>query len=121
MEPRILRTQTGYQLGNLEATGITPRESQALLLRASGFNVDECAKAMGCGKANVQDRISNLFYKCGASSTPELITKAFQSGILRFLSVLLLIQLAIAPPDNAARFTRTKLTRSPSRNEQRLS
>lgn len=120
MEPRILRTETGYQLGNLHVAGVTPRESQALLLRASGMSVDECAKLMNCGKANVQDRISNLFYKFQVRTTPELITKAFQTGALKFLSVLLVVQLVVSPPD-AARITRIKLTRATYRHEQRIS
>lgn len=119
MEPRILRTDTGYQFGNLLATGLTPRESQALLLRASEHSVDACAKIMGCSKASVQDRMSTLFYKFHVQTTAGLITKAFQTGALKFLTVFLCAQMAINPPDTA-RLSRIKISRTNSRNEQRL-
>lgn len=80
MDHKILRTENGYQLGNLEATGLAPRECQTLLLRANGASITECAQVMNCGKSTVQDRVTNMFYKLHVDSTPQLITKAFQSG-----------------------------------------
>lgn len=119
MQPRILRTETGYQLGNLHASGLAPRESQALLLRATGLSVAACAEVMGCGKNSVQDRMSNMFYKLKVDSTPALITKAFQSGFLRFLMLAAAVNLSVAMPDNHE-FARTRVSRTNARREQKL-
>lgn len=89
----ITRTATGYAYNGLEAVGLPPRESQALLLRANGKTGPQCAEIMGCSPANIANRISNLFYKLRADSTPELITKAFKSGTLRFLAMMLALHL----------------------------
>lgn len=119
METKILRTEDGYKLGNLVATGLAPRESQALLLRASGFSVDATAKAMNCGRSNVQDRIVNLFYKLHANSTTELVTKAFQHGFLKFLTLVLAVQLSAASPDDN-KFSRTRTARTTVRRELKV-
>lgn len=119
MENRILRTETGYQLGSLHVTGLAPRESQALLLRATGLSIAACATAMNCGKSSVQDRIVNLFFKLKVDSTPELITKSFQSGFLKFLTLAAAIHLGIAMPDS--QFSRVRITRLHARNELRVS
>lgn len=84
----ILRIQEGYQLSKLVASGLTPRESHALLLRASGASYKDCAEQMNCSTAAVKARISNLFYKLDAINTPELIAKAFMSGHLKALSFI---------------------------------
>lgn len=89
----ITRTEHGYAYNGLEAIGLPPRESQALLLRASGKTGPQCAAIMGCSAANIANRISNLFYKLRADSTPELITKAFKSGTLRFMAIMLALHL----------------------------
>lgn len=81
---KIVKTGNGYLCGNLQCTGLTPRESQALLLRAQGLSIADCASTMQCGTSNVQDRIINLFYKLRVDSTLELITKSFERGILSF-------------------------------------
>lgn len=109
--PRILRTDTGYQLGKLHASGLTPRESQALLLRASGLSIAACAEVMNCGKSSVQDRIVNLFYKLHVNSTPQLITKAFQNGFLKFVTLAAAIHLGTATPDSHS-FNRLRHTRA---------
>lgn len=117
-QPRILRTNTGYKLGALHAEGLPPRESQALLLRASGLSIADCASAMNCCKSSVQDRVSNMFYKLHVDSTPALITKAFQSGFLKFLTLAAAIHLGAAMPDHH-KFSRTRLTRLQTRHENR--
>lgn len=104
----IKRIEGGYQLGNLAAIGLAPRESQALLLRANGFSSEACAQAMNCKTGNVQARIRNLFYKMHATTTPELITKCFGSGILRFLSFLIALHIGIADPGDH-QFTRARV------------
>lgn len=119
MNTRILRTDTGYQLGNLHASGLAPRECQALLLRASGASVTQCAQVMNCGKSSVQGRIANMFFKLHVDSTPELITKAFQSGFLKFLTLAAVIHLGAVLPDNHS-LTRVRVTRSHVRQEMKV-
>ena len=119
MENKILRTETGYQLGKLHVSGLAPRESQALLLRATGLSINACAQAMNCGKANVQDRIVNLFFKLRVNSTPELITKAFENGFLRFLVLLAAIHLG-ACEQNDKKFSRVRVSRAPIRQELKV-
>lgn len=111
MKTRILRTDTGYQLGKLHASGLSPRECQTLLLRATGASISECALELNIGKSSVQDRVTNMFFKLRADSTPELITKAFQNGFLKFLTLLAVIHLGAATPDNHS-FTRVRHTRT---------
>jgi len=84
MNLKIVKTETGYMCGNLQCRGLTPRESQALLLRAKGLSIADCASTMKCGTRNVQDRIINLFYKLRVDSTRALITASFERGILSF-------------------------------------
>lgn len=119
MDQQILRTETGYQLGDLCAIGLTPRESQALLFRATEHSVEQCAKLMGCSKASVQDRISTLFLKFHVRSTEGLITKAFKTGALKFLTLILCTLLSINTQDSA-RISRIKISRVHTRYEQRI-
>jgi DNA-binding CsgD family transcriptional regulator len=114
-EPRILRTDTGYQIGQLHATGLTPRQSQVLLLRAEGNQVKQCAHALNCSSANVRQLLAELFYKLRANSSHELIARAFQAGHLRFLSVFALIGLCLcgnATNDNPNELARIGRSRS---------
>lgn len=93
IKSQLMRTDEGYQFLQLHASGLTPRESQALLLRASGASYKDCAEQMNCSIAAVKARISNLFYKLNAANTPELISNAFISGHLRALSFIAVVLL----------------------------
>lgn len=125
MNMHIQRTSTGYQFNGLEVTGLAPRESQVLLLRAAGLNIKECSRSLNCGIQTIKSRTSNLFYKLGAHSTPELIARAFKSGHLRVLTVLLALHVSITMPylDNSrdliARSGRTR-PRSSQRTNRAL-
>ncbi len=81
------RTETGYQCEHLHVSGLAPRLSQVLLLRALGKSIGEIAQLLGCSTANIKQAINTLFFKLNADSSPELITRAFQNGYLRFLSI----------------------------------
>lgn len=112
MSSPTTRTETGYQHGTLHVSGLAPRLSQVLLLRASGKSQKECAQLLGCSEANVKQALSTLFFKLKADSSPELITRAFQNGYLRFLSIFTALFISLSSPvqvDNHnlnARFTR---------------
>lgn len=95
-QPRILRTDTGYQYGNLHASGLTPRESQVLLMRAQGLQMKQCAHQLDCSVTNIRKLLSALFYKLRATSSTELVTKAFERGNLKFLSILFFIGLCLS-------------------------
>ncbi|MBE8717585.1 hypothetical protein [Cellvibrio polysaccharolyticus] len=49
----IKRTNNGYQLHGIEATGLAPRESQALLLPANGLAFSEIAQHMSPSSASI--------------------------------------------------------------------
>ena len=118
MPKTIKRTEHGYECDGIHVSELTPRESQALLLRAHGFSYRECAEMMDCSANAVQARISNLFYKLNATSTPELIMKAFRAGHLRFLSIAVAMLLGILPAkllDNQNQLARVQRVRG--RNE----
>jgi len=85
------RTATGYQCGKLHVTGLPPRQSQVLLLRALGNSRSECAQLLGCSIANVSGIMRTLFFKLHADSSAELITRAFENEYLRFLSIFFAI------------------------------
>lgn len=95
-QQRILRTETGYQLGQLHAADLSPRQSQVLLLRANGLQAKQCAEQLNCSTNNVRKLLAELFYKLRVKSSAELITKAFEKGHLRFLSTLFFIGLCLS-------------------------
>lgn len=81
------RTATGYQCGKLHVTGLPPRQSQVLLLRALGNSRPKCAQLLGCSIANIKQATTELFFKLDADNATELVTRAFECGYLRFLSI----------------------------------
>lgn len=97
MPKRINRTNDGYECDGIHVTSLAPRESQVLLLRALGFGYQEIAEMMNCSINAVKARISNLFYKLNATSSPELIMKAFRSGHLRILSIAVAMLISTLP------------------------
>lgn len=79
----IIRADAGgYQLGHLVVDGLPPRQAQILLCCAHGMKEKEAAAALNCTASNINAIKQTLFYKFGANSTPELITKAFMSNFL---------------------------------------
>lgn len=122
-----LRTESGYQCGNLHVTGLPRRLSHVLLLRALGNSISECAQVLGCSAANIKQATTELFFKLNADSAPELITRAFQNGHLRFLSVFAalfigLLCTAITDHHNAtariSRAPRTQFSRTTARTQR---
>jgi DNA-binding CsgD family transcriptional regulator len=114
----IKRTQTGYQLGNLLAENLPPRQSQALLLCANGLTPSRSAELMGCSAKNVSQLKNALFCKLKANASAELIMRAFQCGYLRFLSIMAAVLIGIGAPtviDHnhfAARLARSQRTQT---------
>lgn len=94
--PRILRTQTGYRLNKLEATGLPPRASQALLLSADGHTAKSAAKVMQCSQKNVENLLNTLAHKTKTNRKTALITSAFAKGWLRFAAALFAIHVSVA-------------------------
>lgn len=110
--PLTQRTDTGYQIGHLHASGLTPRQSQVLLLRAQGKSVRECAQLLNCSNNNVKQILNELFFKLEVNSTPALIMRAFESLHLQFLSLFAALFIALFvstmgdPDDFAPRIAR---------------
>lgn len=113
--PLPTRTDSGYSFGSLVAEGLPPRQSQILLMRASGLSIKAIAQALQCSCANVQQGIKNLFFKLDAHSSPELITKAFANKTLRMLSLATAVFLGgfgaqLTDHNTIARLSRTRTT-----------
>ncbi len=112
------RTETGYQLGNLVAEKLPPRQSQALLLCANGLTPTRSAELMGCSAKNVSQLKNALFCKLHANANADLIVRAFQCGYLRFLSIIAAVLIGLAAPTApdhnhfAARFMRSPKTQT---------
>lgn len=113
----IKRVTDGYQLGNLLATGLPPAQSRTLLLRARGMGTDQSAAVLGCSSQNIKQQMRTLFFKLNCSNAPALITRAFESGLLRILSLLLASYIALfgAVMDDDARRGRRDQPRGASR------
>jgi DNA-binding CsgD family transcriptional regulator len=93
----ITRTENGYALNGLECVGLPRAQSHALLLRAQGRSFADAAEALGCSIQNVKNAIATLFYKLRADSSPELVTRAFESGFLRLLTLVAAVHLCAIP------------------------
>jgi DNA-binding CsgD family transcriptional regulator len=83
----ILKTDAGYQLGNLLAVDLTKRQAETLLLCARGKSENEAACELECSANRISQLKCALFNKLNANSTPELITRAFEEGNLQFLDM----------------------------------
>lgn len=87
------RTETGYKLGDLEATGLSPRECQILVMRGQGLREKECARELGCSVANIKNRTANIFYKLQANNMNAAIVKAIRVGYLKVMTLCLVFVL----------------------------
>ncbi len=96
-QPRILRTNTGYQLGNLLATNLPTRQAQTLLLCATGKSEKEAATELNCSAKNISQLKTVLFNKFNVNSAPELVTRAFESHTLQFLNAYVAMQKEASP------------------------
>ena len=80
---------------NLVVTGLSRRLGEILILIAQGNNSKSVAKQLtkengeNLSPGTVDSYRRTLLYKIGAINTPDLIAKAFQSGTLRYLSLLI--------------------------------
>jgi len=83
------RTTDGYSLQGLEATGLSPRQSQALLYIATDHTAGEAAQAMDCSTPNVNQLIQSLHWRLKTHRQGGLITAAFRNGFLRVVCLLL--------------------------------
>jgi len=90
----IERTKAGYRLGNLEAVGLPPRQSQTLLLLASGLSRQAAADALGCKTATIRNHATALLHKLNAANMVGLVTIAFVRGnlsIVKTIAVLMVV------------------------------
>lgn len=108
----------------LQVTGLPPREGEALAHIAAGKTTKVAAKHMKCSPRNVEALVENSMRRLSASNRVNLITLAFEKGILRFLSLFLVvfgISTTLVPPASAidddplARRLRSPRTRKGSR------
>lgn len=64
------------------AHGLTPRESQTVVLVASGRTNGEIARALGVSAHTVGDHLKSIFEKLGASTRGEMTSKLFRDHYL---------------------------------------
>jgi DNA-binding NarL/FixJ family response regulator len=83
---QILRTEKGYQAQQWEATGLPPRASQVLILRALGLTCAQAANELGCGTETIKNRIKDLYYRMRAHNTAQLINNAIAAGNLKIVN-----------------------------------
>lgn len=114
----IKRMENGYRFGNLLATGLPPAQSRTLLLRARGMSVEDVATALGCSPQNVKNAMRILFYKLDCGNAPALITRAFENGLLRILSLVLAVYISVFA--GAVNDDTRRTRRDPPRNASRL-
>lgn len=124
--PMTIKQGDAYHLNDMAASGFSPRECQVLLMRAQGASVKAIAAVFNCSCGNVNNLLKNLFYKTGANNSTELITKAMQSGKLKFLSLFAALFIAGQPVVDhqyIARHTRaprTQITRQVRQRDEVL-
>lgn len=111
-------------MNSLIVSGLPKKQGEALILAASGNTRKESAQKMGCSPDNVAKLNQAILCRLNAKNTPQAITIAFSRGILRFLSLFLVIfgiSSTLTPPlsaiddDTLARRLRSHRTRRGSR------
>lgn len=106
-----IRTTSGYRMGDFEACGLPPRQSQQLLCLVNDLDASESAKLLGCSRASVYQYNDALRWAHNAKHQSGLIAAALKSGTLRLLSLLLTIFISTgATVDAPARFANHDMT-----------
>ena len=75
----------------LVVTGLPPRQAEALLHTANGMTRKEAAKRMNCSPQNVVMLLDAVRFKLHARTAPEAVANAFRAGVLRLLSLVLIL------------------------------
>lgn len=91
-QPRLLRANASYQLGNLVAVNLPKQQAKTLLLCADGRSEKEAAQALSCSPKNISQLKNALFNRFNVHSASELIVKAFQFKHLQFLNAYAALQ-----------------------------
>mgnify|MGYP003575099991 CR=1 FL=1 len=108
--------------GDMHVSGLPPRQSQVLLLRAQGKTQRECAQLLGCSTANIKQALNALFFKLHADCTADLIIKAIRNGYLQLRSILiagLMCFLSAVHADDGINARVSRTTRTQSTRAQR--
>lgn len=61
---------------------ITPRELELIKLLAQGNTAQDCAKILGLSKFTVESYRKELMKKLGAKNSVQLVSHAYETGIL---------------------------------------
>ncbi|MEX2964233.1 response regulator transcription factor [Microbulbifer sp. TYP-18] len=96
---------------------LAPRQAEALTHRARGLSYAETAAAMGCSVANVDNLLSECFFKLRARNSTDAVAKAIKHGLIQF--ALLAAVIAGAGPD-ANELMRTRFQRRPTIRTTRI-
>jgi len=71
--------------------GLPPREGTALKLIAEGLTAKEAARAMKCSPRNIEALLTISMHRLSARNRANLVSSAFQRGILRSLAAVLIL------------------------------
>lgn len=119
-----MATTCNQQIDSISVTGLPEREGAVLCYTALGLSSKLIAKKLECSPRNVENLRESAKNRLHAQNTPNLVAIAFQKGILRFLSLFLVIfgiSTTLVPPASAidddplARRLRSPRTRRGSR------
>lgn len=78
-------------MAQLQVTGLPARQAEAFLHAANGLTRKEAAKAMGCSPQNAAQLVHSVLFKLRARNTPEAIAIAFQRGVLRVMTLVMIV------------------------------
>ncbi|MGH2811488.1 MAG: response regulator transcription factor [Actinomycetota bacterium] len=70
------------------APGLSPRQSQVLVLIARGFDTAGIAREIGLSRSTVQVHTAKIFRRLRVSSRTEAVVAALRDGILDLHSIL---------------------------------
>jgi DNA-binding NarL/FixJ family response regulator len=69
-------------MGDLSVLQITPWERSALQSLAAGSSTAELATNLGLPECELQQRLTALFHRMGASSRNDAVTAAWRRGLI---------------------------------------
>lgn len=79
---------------------LSPRQAEALTLKARGLSAKEAAREMHCSPNNVQRLLEACFFKLLARNTAEAIAKAITSHAIELALLVTLTTSALLPAED---------------------
>jgi DNA-binding CsgD family transcriptional regulator len=121
---QTIRTETGYQLGNLEVDSkpysrLPVQQARTLLLVAKGLPQKAIAKELGVGLSSVKRACSELSFKFCTQNMRETVNTAIQQGVLRYTLAILLCVTSACSEDVERNYRSTRTVKTTRTNKSR--